>query len=170
MKDLLKKLREANKIRQIEWTGGRNVSLSYRGNELAGETGEACNVVKKLEREILGWPGSRTTKEELGKELADVVICADLIAMDMGIDLGDAIVQKFNYTSEKVGLQTKLDPSSGIDTQFLAEEFCRWPLPTSVCADHCATVHGREGRSGTNLLSVSEMKQFFDHLVEKGLI
>jgi NTP pyrophosphatase (non-canonical NTP hydrolase) len=52
------------------------LSLAYKGNELAGEAGEACNVIKKLERERLGMPGSRDTVAHLAEELADVIICA----------------------------------------------------------------------------------------------
>lgn len=101
-------LRDANQARQKEWDAGNQITLAYRGNELAGEVGEACNVLKKLERERLGIRGSRATKEQLAEELADVVICADLIAMDAGIDLDEAVRAKFNATSEKVGLATRL--------------------------------------------------------------
>ncbi len=101
-------LREANTARQKEWDAGNQITLAYRGNELAGEVGEACNVLKKLERERLGIRGSRATKEQLAEELADVVICADLIAMDAGIDLDAAVRSKFNATSEKVGLRTRM--------------------------------------------------------------
>lgn len=101
-------LRAANEARHVEWTAGNEISLSFRGNELAGETGEACNVIKKLERERMGIRGSRASKEQLAEELADVVICADLIAMDAGIDLEAAVRQKFNATSEKIGLKTRL--------------------------------------------------------------
>ena len=100
-------LRAANDARQKEWDTGNQITLAYRGNELAGEVGEACNVLKKLERERLGIRGSRATKEQLAEELADVVICADLIAMDAGIDLDVAVRAKFNATSEKVGLATR---------------------------------------------------------------
>lgn len=105
-------LRAANQARQKEWDAGNQITLAYRGNELAGEVGEACNVLKKLERERLGIRGSRATKEQLAEELADVVICADLIAMDAGIDLDEAVRAKFNATSEKVGLATRLAVSS----------------------------------------------------------
>lgn len=104
----LKTLREANIIRQKEWDTDNRISLSYRGNELAGEVGEACNLIKKLERERLGIRGSRTSVEELAEELADVVICVDLIAMEEGIDLDRAIREKFNATSKKYGLKTRL--------------------------------------------------------------
>jgi NTP pyrophosphatase (non-canonical NTP hydrolase) len=102
------KLRTANTVRQEEWDPDDKITLSYRGNELAGETGEACNIMKKLERERLGIRGSRTTRGELAKELADIIICVDLIASNEDIDLADAVREKFNETSEKYGLETRL--------------------------------------------------------------
>lgn len=106
----LRALHEANKARQTEWCQGGDPEpdLAFRGNELAGETGEACNVVKKLERERHGWRGSRATLDDLAQELADVVICADLCAVTAGIDLDAAVVAKFNATSAKQGLSTML--------------------------------------------------------------
>lgn len=101
-------LRSANEARQAEWDKDNRISLAYRGNELAGEAGEACNVIKKIERERLGIAGSRDTVEHLAEELADVIICADLIAMDEGIDLDAAVARKFNATSAKVGLKTRM--------------------------------------------------------------
>jgi NTP pyrophosphatase (non-canonical NTP hydrolase) len=103
-------LREANAARQIQWANGESVGLLFRATELGGETGEVLNVCKKLERERMGWRGSRATVEDLSDELADVVICADLLAMTVGIDLYAAVVRKFNATSEKVGLPQRLTP------------------------------------------------------------
>lgn len=101
-------LRDANEARNAEWTKGEGTSIVFKGNELAGEVGEACNVIKKLYRERQGWVGSRATLNDLAEELADVVICADLIAMDEGIDLDAAVRAKFNKTSEKYGLSVRL--------------------------------------------------------------
>jgi NTP pyrophosphatase (non-canonical NTP hydrolase) len=101
-------LRSANAARQIEWDKDNNISLAYRGNELAGEVGEACNVIKKLERERMGIRGSRATVQQLAEELADAVICLDLIAMQAGINLDDAVRDKFNATSEKYELATRM--------------------------------------------------------------
>jgi len=105
-------LRAANEARQIEWDKDNNISLAYRGNELAGEVGEACNVIKKLERERLGIRGSRASVSMLAEELADAVICLDLIAMQAGIDLEIAVREKFNATSEKYGLKTRVSVAS----------------------------------------------------------
>ena len=41
----------------------------------------------------------------------------------------------------------------------LAERFCATPLPNSVYADACARLPGVSGRTGTNLLTVSEAEQ-----------
>lgn len=101
-------LRMANVERDKEWNPNNVLSLSFRGNELGGETGEAQNIIKKLERELLGLRGSRATKEQLAEELADIVICVDLIAMHVGIDLGGAVINKFNETSDKQNLKVKI--------------------------------------------------------------
>lgn len=94
-------LRLANKERQKAWDPNKRITLLYSANELAGEVGEACNIVKKLERKALGIKGSEGSIFDLADELADVVICADLVAMRAGIDLGASIVQKFNRTSKE---------------------------------------------------------------------
>lgn len=101
-------LREANAVRQLEWDKDDSITAAYRGNELAGEVGEACNIIKKLERERMGIRGSRASVADLSDELADIVICADLIALHYGINLDLAVVRKFNATSEKVGLRTRI--------------------------------------------------------------
>ncbi|MBB6306286.1 MazG-like family protein [Xanthobacter tagetidis] len=107
-------LHRANAARQEEWCPDQKPDLSFRGNELAGEIGEACNVIKKLERERLGWAGSRDTLEHLAEELADGIMCIDLVANAAGIS-GDAlmaaVVQKFNATSQARGFKTMLSAS-----------------------------------------------------------
>lgn len=106
--DAIASLREANEVRQREWDESDVITLVYRGNELAGEVGEACNIIKKIERERIGLRGTRATIGQLGEELADVIICADLVAMKAGIDLDAEVRDKFNATSEKYGLKTRI--------------------------------------------------------------
>jgi len=98
------KLREANFNRKQEaifpshdWT------LAQWACAMAGEAGEACNVVKKIFR-----GDTDITKEMLAKELADVIIYADLLAHAAGINLGEAVIDKFNEVSNKKGAVTKL--------------------------------------------------------------
>ena len=103
---MLADLRKANAERQKEWDPNDAITLEYRGNELAGETGEACNIIKKMARERIGIQGSTATKTELADELADIIICVDLLAMHVGIDLESAVKRKFNATSDKYNLVT----------------------------------------------------------------
>jgi NTP pyrophosphatase (non-canonical NTP hydrolase) len=107
---MLDKLRVANNTRQVQWENAQDkLSLSYLGNAIAGEVGEACNVIKKLEREQLGLRGSRASVADLADELADVIIYIDILASRCNIDLDEAIKSKFNKTSEKYGLGTRID-------------------------------------------------------------
>jgi hypothetical protein len=117
-------LSDSNRARQKEWMGKSfeemNIyelrwccKLLFRAVEMAGEAGEALNVVKKLVREKMGAVGSRATMTDLGKELSDVVITADLMTVDTDIDLfGAAVPAKFNETSEKYNLTTRFGAHS----------------------------------------------------------
>ena len=107
----LRTLRLANKLRNREYTENNtiHIPLTFRATELAGEVGEACNIVKKLAREAMGMRGTRSSKAHLAEELADVLICLDLLAMDLDIDLAQATVDKFNRVSEERGLKTHIE-------------------------------------------------------------
>ena len=50
----------------------------------------------------------KARRKAIAEELADVVICVDLIAARFGINLWDAILDKFNATSHKTGLEVWL--------------------------------------------------------------
>lgn len=84
---------------------GFDWALSQWSNAVSGEVGEACNVIKKIERGDFTLDQAR---EKLAGELADVAIYLDLLAHRAGIDLGDAITEKFNAKSEQVGATTRL--------------------------------------------------------------
>jgi NTP pyrophosphatase (non-canonical NTP hydrolase) len=108
------RLRAANEARNDHWDPNKVLTGSFKATELAGEVGEACNVVKKLERARLAIRGKRDTVKHLAEELADVVICADLLALHYGIDLRAAIIDKFNATSFENGLPVRLMPGDCI--------------------------------------------------------
>ena len=77
-----------------------NWSLNDWCTAVTGELGEAANILKKIRR------GDFTLEEariELAKELADVQIYLDLLALAAGINLGQATVDKFNEVSVRVG-------------------------------------------------------------------
>jgi len=76
---------------------------------MAGECGEACNEIKKLRRldgadNNIDTPEKRAQlRQKTANELADLIIYADLLAARMGIDLGQAVIDKFNEVSIKRG-------------------------------------------------------------------
>lgn len=78
------------------------------GNALAGEVGEACNVVKKMDRQLPTDPGHEESIANLALELADVICYADLLAARFGIDLGEAVRRKFNIVSDRRGSDVRL--------------------------------------------------------------
>lgn len=67
-----------------------------------------CNLVKKIDRERLGIPGSRANPQEVGVLLQGVVDWAYMMADHIGVSLWPEVVAKFNSTSAKVGLTTRL--------------------------------------------------------------
>ena len=80
-------------------------SLAEWSNAMAGEAGEACNVTKKILR---GDHPFKHYKKDLAKEIADVVVYADLLAAAAGINLEKAVIQKFNEVSDRRKCKIKL--------------------------------------------------------------
>ena len=112
-------LREANKTRLPQFKNskgepahekedGSDWSLPEWMNAVAGELGEAANIIKKVRR------GDMTLEEaraSLAEEFADIVTYLDITAMQAGINLGKATMDKFNKVSERVGSTVRLDAS-----------------------------------------------------------
>lgn len=174
----LERLRAANAARQLEWQRdpeGRYVpvSLVYRGNELGGEAGEAQNVIKKIERERLGMPGSRATREQLARELHDVLICVDLVAMHENIDLAQAVVDGFNAKSVELGLKTRIEPQEDDEVMaFRKHEEQRDEVMERVAQRHgkakAATLLGVAERTVYNAIARQRAKRAAN--VDKGII
>ena len=101
-------LRDYNNARQLQWDKEGKLTALYFSNAMAGEAGEVCNVIKKFERQSLGLVGSRATIQQFADEIADVIIYADLLAAQMGVDLGTAVKEKFNRKSDELGLTIKI--------------------------------------------------------------
>jgi len=108
-------------------------NIAEWSNAIAGETGELCNITKKILRgdygpEVLkelskGFedvkPGFRDyrpasyetikntiiARQHIADELADIVTYCDLLAQKCGIDLGRAVLEKFNRVSTRVGYE-----------------------------------------------------------------
>ena len=117
----LQTLRQAN-VKRCEQSFGscREWSPADWSNAMAGEAGELlelllplivktntiCNLTKKIQR------GDEISLEEVGKEIADVVIYADLLSHNLGIELSDAIRKKFDEVSTHVGSDVFLNDQS----------------------------------------------------------
>lgn len=83
--------------------------LSQWGCALAGEVGEALNIIKKKERgDFTQEEWEARHKQELANELADVMIYLDLLALHAGISLQEAVIFKFNVVSNRLSSEIKL--------------------------------------------------------------
>jgi NTP pyrophosphatase (non-canonical NTP hydrolase) len=113
---------KVNKARQVHWHKGDAAddgwTLSDWSNAVAGETGEVCNAVKKYRRvqtqvKNISEEGRQINnlddlKAKVGEEIADVYIYLDLLAQELGLNIEEEIVKKFNATSDKYGFPDKL--------------------------------------------------------------
>ena len=91
---------------------GSDWTLSQWLCAVLGELGELANIVKKFERgdfsngleELVDYKDETITlREMMAKEFADVVTYLDIGAFRAGVDLGQAVVEKFNEISARVG-------------------------------------------------------------------
>ena len=78
------------------------------GCALAGEVGELCNEVKKLERQLPSDPSPEELKGAIAEEMADVIIYLDLLAAKLNIDVEASVKAKFNKVSEKLGFPERM--------------------------------------------------------------
>ena len=113
-------LRTINQIRAGLWSNGNTDrwTLGDWANAMQGEAGEAGNVVKKMRRcETDDDFGTRVFDKAtwerytdmLAEELADVIIYCDLLADKVGINLTDAVRDKFNKVSRREGIPVFVD-------------------------------------------------------------
>lgn len=72
---------------------------------VTGEIGEYANIRKKFER---GDIDEAEFKETAAKELADVQTYLDILAFQLKIDLGDAVIQKFNEVSDRINSPVRI--------------------------------------------------------------
>lgn len=111
----LARLRGVNVSRMRRWHGDADEwSGADWSNAMAGECGEACNIVKKLRRHETHTGTSYNTPPPdellaaLAEELADVVTYCDLLAYKYDIDLAAAITAKFDRVSAAQGFPERL--------------------------------------------------------------
>lgn len=104
-----------NLMRALRWhkQGLESWSLSDWGVALAGEVGELCNVIKKLNR-IAGDIQSKNNGKEselrtqLKMEIGDSFVYLDLIAQRAGLHLDECIRDTFNRISIREGFPERL--------------------------------------------------------------
>lgn len=108
-------LREVNVTRCKKWHPPESTPWTAAdwSNALFGEAGELANIIKKIRRHETGAvnagdPTLTGLKLMAKKEIADVAIYLDLLADYLGVDLGEAIREKFNETSQKFGFPERL--------------------------------------------------------------
>ncbi|MGH7746366.1 MAG: MazG nucleotide pyrophosphohydrolase domain-containing protein [Candidatus Dormibacteria bacterium] len=105
---------EISHIRALHWhpNGVNSWSLSDWFTALAGEVGEAGNIIKKLNRERDGMQQRAVNidqlHEKLKMEIGDVYIYLDLLARRAGFNLEDCIRDTFNRISEREGFPERL--------------------------------------------------------------
>lgn len=93
-----------------------NVPITFFTTALAGEVGELCNLIKKIEREKVGGLDAGSThkvkdisKKMLEEEIGGIFIYLDLLSAILDIDLEQAIITTFNIKSEQHKLPYKYE-------------------------------------------------------------
>jgi NTP pyrophosphatase (non-canonical NTP hydrolase) len=130
-------LREANKRRLPEFKNskgepahsepdGSDWSPAQWLQAVTGELGEYANLRKKFERGDIDLPAFY---EAAKKELADVQIYLDILAFRLGINLGSAVIEKFNEVSIRVGSTVRIE-DDGSDFFYVNAQPCS-PSTTS---------------------------------------
>ena len=87
-----------------------------------GELGEYANIRKKFERGDINEVEFHILARA---ELADVVTYLDILAFRLGIDLGNAVIEKFNFISNRVKSPIKIHDNGSdyyIDAQPINHE------------------------------------------------
>jgi NTP pyrophosphatase (non-canonical NTP hydrolase) len=89
-----------------------NQPLTYWTTALAGEVGELCNMIKKMQRVERGgvdggssYTAKDITRNMLKEEIGGIAIYLDLLASLLDISLEEAIIDTFNGKSEKYGFK-----------------------------------------------------------------
>lgn len=94
-----------------------NQPLTYWTTALAGEVGELCNMIKKIQRVEKGgidggssYTAKEISREMLKEEIGGIAIYLDLLASLLDISLEEAIIDTFNRKSEKHGFAQFIHP------------------------------------------------------------
>lgn len=110
--------RSANVARCLKWhpKGLESWSSSDWMTAVVGELGELASLLKMRNRERDGiMPGNKfsPTDKQIADEIADVFTCLDLLAATLGVDLGCAVIEKFNEVSARFGFPDRILEGEG---------------------------------------------------------
>lgn len=101
-----------NRYRSNRWMKSDSPPLMYFSNAMAGETGEVCNAVKKLERITQGLRNKENgvdktnipeLEQKVANECADSIIYALIILDRLGFDAQAVISDVFDQKSIEYG-------------------------------------------------------------------
>lgn len=118
----LSALRRANMLRlphfrnrhgqPVHLLDGSDWSIADWMLAVTGELGEISNELKAVRK------GERTLDEarsRIADEFADVLCYLDIAAMRCGVDLGAAVIEKFNKVSRRIGAEVFLSSTGEIE-------------------------------------------------------
>ena len=97
---------------------------------IVGEFGECANIIKKVRRGDFGLEDRPaefkgcTVREAIAKELAATVTYIDHLAAKYDIDLGQAVFEKFNEISKRVGSPIGLVSPHSEDARCSVAQVC----------------------------------------------
>ena len=107
---------KTNESRKLHWHARDEWSYAEWTNAMAGETGEACNIAKKILRLENELPNKEAgidknnleeLKVMLGKEVADSIIYGLLIMSKLGLDASVIIANVFDQKSIEYGFEQR---------------------------------------------------------------
>jgi len=108
----LRQFQRINRERSNRWMNSPNTPLMYFSNAMAGETGEVCNAVKKLERVHHALPNKEAgvdkhdipmLEQKVANECADAIIYALIILDQLSFDASAVIADVFDKKSIEYG-------------------------------------------------------------------
>lgn len=110
-----------NRERCIQWHGENGIedwTVSDWAMATAGEFGELCNVLKKLNRRTGGLQGNSVSDNPINneedmmyaiqKEIGGTYLYLDLLCQRLGIRIQDAVRMEFNRVSERLNFPQRI--------------------------------------------------------------
>jgi len=100
------------------WAARPSVALASRSNLVLLRLGQAAGLIKKIER---GDFSVTDVRDRLVQALSRCLVQLDMLALSINVDLGSAVVAKFNEVSRRVGSPVFLHPTLGAVAAEMAE-------------------------------------------------